>query len=283
MKEIYEFRIVYKFSSLLFGVNEGKNLGQVSKSIKIVHLTKEDPRFDQIPIVDKFVNEKYNRSFFMGWSIIRNYTKRELDNAKLLFLKITNTFEPCGEENGTMYDESSGCKICGATRQQISPLFLNEKSLPNKDISISIAGEVLVSKKFKENCDNNKITGISFEKIYENRKELEYFQLFAKTKIELSQKTILGINPFDFSGANGNEIYNCPNGDTIGLNILSQPIVVDNLDINSYDFFSSTQMIGVKRGLLRPQPIYFCSQRIRELVKKEQLKGFDFEPAVITS
>jgi ribosomal protein S14 len=44
---------------------------------------------------------------------------------------------------------------------------------------------------------------------------------------------------------------------------------------------SSKQMIGVKRGLLRLEPLYLCSREFRKIALEEKLKGFEFEIAHI--
>jgi len=75
------------------------------------------------------------------------------------------------------------------------------------------------------------------------------------------------------------EVYKCPKGHTIGLNLLSEPYVLKIAVIDEYDYFVSRQKIGVKRGLLRPEPIYLCSQSFRTMVLEEKLTGFDFEIA----
>lgn len=44
------FRINYDFARLLFKADEGKNLGT---SVKVVELSKEDPRYNQIQLLQK--------------------------------------------------------------------------------------------------------------------------------------------------------------------------------------------------------------------------------------
>lgn len=111
----------------------------------------------------------------------------------------------------------------------------------------------------------------------------------------MSPNTITGDDPFETStGSNGGifnisgydivfekEVYICPKGDLIGLNLLSEPYVTDSPLIKEFDFFASRQKIGVKRGLLRPEPIYFCSPAFRQMVEEEKLSGFEFEIANI--
>lgn len=273
--------IVYEFAHLLFRTDEGKDLGQISKSIKVVRLTKEDPRFYQIPIIGNQIRERYNKSFFFGWGIIRKYSKKELEATTLLHLKIKTVFEPAGEECGTIYDETAVCEVCGANRKQLSPLNLKQGSVPKKDIARTIAGEVVVSEKFAAACKQRGLKGLALEPIIFDKGMSNFFQLTALSQIELSHNTIAGINPFDLSTSSEGEIYKCPKGHTIGLNLLSEPCILNSQSIGEYDFFASKQKVSVKRGLLRPEPIYFCSQAFRKMIEEEKLTGFEFEIANI--
>src|SRR5690606_17437283 len=221
MKEILELRVNYDYADLLFKADEGKNLGT---SVKIVKLSKEDSKYLQIPIIAEEVKKKYNRSFFFGWEIKRQYSKKELDTATLFDLKIKTVFEPTGEECGTLYDETTACVICGANRKQVSPLILKKGTIPKKDITITIGGEVVISERFVNAVKHRNLKGLQLTPTNVEK----YYQLTAKTEIELSPNTIVGINPFDLSTNSEGEIYKCPKGDTIGLNLLSEPYVLDN-------------------------------------------------------
>lgn len=289
MKETLELRINYDYANLLFKADEGENLGT---SVKVVELSKDDPRYNQIPIIEKQVKQKYDKAFFFGWEIKRKYSNKELKAATLLHLKIKTAFEPAGEECGTLYDETAACKVCGANRKQISPLTLKHGSVPKKDIARTIAGEVVVSEKFAAACKQRGLKGIVLEPIVFDKGTSNYFQLTATLQIELSQNTIAGIDPFNFSENSepieftvsggyqvkfDKEIYKCPKGHTIGLNLLSEPYVLNSQSIGEYDFFASKQKVGVKRGLLRPEPIYFCSQAFRKMIEEEKLSGLEFE------
>ncbi len=113
-------------------------------------------------------------------------------------------------------------------------------------------------------------------------KPVGYYQLTASSSaLELTKNTIGGINYFDLSESSLDEVYKCPRGHTIGLNCLSEAYVSNSPVIKSYDFFTSRQYFGVKRGLLRPEPLYFCSQAFRKLIMEEKFKGFGFEVAHI--
>ncbi|WP_047418273.1 hypothetical protein [Cellulophaga sp. Hel_I_12] len=274
MKETLELRINYDFANLLFKDKEGKNLGT---SVKIIDLSKDDPRYIQIPIIESHVKKKYDRSFFFGWEVKRKYSKKELNSAELFHIKIKTTFEPTGEECGTIFDETSVCEICGANRKQVGPLTLMRGTIPKKDIARTIAGEIVVSDKFVTAYKKRGLNGIKFEAVIFTKGNSDYYQLIAEKKLELSQNTIVGINPFDFSTSNAGELYNCPKGHTIGLNLISEPHVLRLSEINKTDFYASRQMIGVNRGLLKPESIYFCSQDFKKMVDEEKLKGFEFE------
>ncbi|EOR96766.1 hypothetical protein ADIARSV_0029 [Arcticibacter svalbardensis MN12-7] len=292
MKEIVEFRIVNEYAHLLLKSGEGKKTG----SNTTIYITKDDPKFEKIRILNSQIKEKNNDFFFLYSNIKRYYTKKELDAATLLQMKIKVTFEPAGEECGTLYDQTAACKICGANRKQISTLMLKKGSIPKKDIVTTIAGEVVISEKFATAFKQRKLKGAIFKPVVSGTETLGYFQLFASSSLELSDNTTAGVNLFDLSEGSESleltipggyhirlekEVYKCPKGHTIGLNLLSEAFVLNDPSITEMDFFASNQMIGVKRGLLRPGPLYLCSPNFRKMVEEEKLSGFEFEIAHI--
>lgn len=292
MKEIYEFRINKRFSNLLPETITVRDLG----SVIIIQIDKNASEFEIVKLLYQKIKEAEKESFFYGWSIKRKYSKKELDNAQLLHLIIDTTFEPAGEEYGTLYDEATACLICGADRKQISPLKLKRSSIPKKDIARTVAGEVVVSEKFASAIKQERLNGVILKPIVFNECTADYYQLHSSVEVELSRKTLAGVNPFDFSSSSDGsefsisegyhfkfdrEIYSCPNGDTIGLNLLSEPHVLNCSAINNYDLLVSKQKFGVKRGFLRPEPLYFCSAAFRRVIQDEKLSGFSFEIANI--
>lgn len=273
MKEVCELRINNTFIDLLPKTIIGNDIGPVTR-IKIEKGTSE---YQSIKDIAEKIKAKNSESFFYGWGINRKYSKSELVNALLFTLNMSNVFEPTGEECGTLYNEVVACDICGANRKQASPLILKKGTIPKKDIARTIGGEVVVSEKFVNAVRQRNLKGLQLSPINVEK----YYQLTADTEIELTPNTIVGINPFDLSTSSEGEIYKCPKGDTIGLNLLSEPYVTDSPLIKEFDFFASRQKIGVKRGLLRPEPIYFCSPAFRQMVEEEKLSGFEFEIANI--
>lgn len=127
-----------------------------------------------------------------------------------------------------------------------------------------------------------------------NGQHPSYFQLNAKKELDLSHNAIAGVTPFDFSEASEesdvtlsdgrlfkleHEVYKCPRGHTIGLNLLSEPHVIGSSLVGKNDLFVTRQKIGVRRGFLRPEPLYLCSPKFRKMVQESKFRGFDFEIA----
>lgn len=294
MQEVLELRVSLEFAHLLFAKSEGKNLGEF---VKVVQVAKDDPRYHQIPVLQRKLNDEDDETFFYSWQIKRKYDKVDLTNAKLFNILIKSEFEPCGEECGTVYDEKTACPICRAGAKQCGPLVLQKGSIPKKDITRTIAGEIVVSGRCVDAIQKSGVNGGLFEPVIVKKGDSGYYQLnITSPEIYLTSNTIAGIDPFDLSeysealdfsiagGPSGGferEIYKCPNGHTIGLNLLSEPYVVENPAFERYDLFYTRQKVGVRRGYLRPFPIMICSPTFREMVIKEKLTGFDFEVAHI--
>src|SRR5690606_2583208 len=280
MKEIYEFRLNSDYAARLFEEWEGKDVGQLKKSVKVIRISRDDPRFDLIGKIDSEIRKRDKRAFFYSWSIERTYKKHELDAARIFHVRIRSIFEPAGEECGTEYDESVACEICGSNRKQLGPLRLEEKSIPKRDSACTIAGEVVVSQRLKDCFERYKLAGLAFDTVMSGGKHTKFFQpRINHPGLVLAEETIAGIDPFDYSETADGEVYKCERGHTIGLNLLSEVYVKADPIIAEFDFFSTEQKVGVKRGLLRPQPLYVCSKALWKMVLEEKLSGFTFEVA----
>jgi hypothetical protein len=274
MKELLELRVNVEYADLLFGKEEGKKVGT---SVKVVLLDKDDPRYARLSEISEYVAREYSDWFFLGWQIRRIYSKKELDSAGLLHLQILRSFEPSGEQCGTQFDETTACKICGSNRRQVGILHLLEKSIPKLDISRTIGGEVVVSSKLASMFESQGLSGAAFLPIQTEKGISTYKQLRILSEVSLSERLVAGVNPIDLSDHSDAEVYKCPLGHTIGLNLLSEPWVSKMEGLNVDDLLMSKQKIGVHRGLLRPAPIYFCSQAFRKMAVDGNLKGIGFE------
>lgn len=283
-----KLRVNYDYAHLLFKEDEGVNLGdsKFGYDVKVVKFDKNSALFEEVAKTSKFVREKYGTSFFYDWDIRREYTEKEINDAKLFQMNVRKYFEPTGEECGTEYDETCICEICGSGRKQISPLRIRKGRFLNKrDVATTIGDEMVVSKKFVNTVKENGIKGMTFGPVFfgENMAE-DCFQLMAEgEKLEVAEQTTFGIDLYDLSERCRKEIYRCPHGDNLGLNLISEAYVKNADSISQHDFFISKQTYGVKRGLLRPHYLLFCSPKLYRVIKENHLKGFNFEVAHIVN
>ena len=245
--------------------------------------------YTQIKTAYEYVKNQYNDLLFINWDFKRIYTEEELRNARLFKMSVRKYFEPCGRDCGTVYDTSHVCEICKSGERQVSPLYTRKGSyLNNRDVASTISYEIVVSKRFVEFVKDHSLRGLTFGPVYIGKRlSSDIFQLMAQgCKLDFSQITSFGVRPFDYSEkcTNGpksfiGEVYKCPNGDNLGLRLLSEAFVKNNADIEDYDFFISRQTIGVYRGLINQRHILFCSPRMRKLIIDNKIRGFDFEVA----
>lgn len=286
MKEIYEFRIVEKFSHLLFDETEGNKL---SSLIRLVIIEKENPKFDKIGEIDKQLNEQNKKSFFYGWEIRRTYSENEIQTAMLFHLIPLRHILHSEEEFGTEYGTEGMCEVCGAGETRIGGFFFDVNKLKrNRHVMMSLSKqEFIVTECFKDICTGYSLNGITFEPVRHIREKKDltkekYYVMKAKApKLELSRNTIAGVHPFDLSESDKTEIYKCPKGDKIGLSLLSELHIKELPDIKTYDFFKTKQFVSIKRGLLKPTQLFLCSARFREMLVKEKIKDFRVEIAHI--
>lgn len=294
MKEYVEFRILYDYAHLLFGENEGIN---IDDTVKVIRIETCDPRFRRIGELEKMMQRKGD-FFFSHFSYNRKYTREEINDAAL-FRVTPFAFTVAGEECGTRYDEATACPICGAGAKMTTPLRIRAGRIPKKDICISMGWgeEVIVSQRFRQLMEDNSMRGMRYEPVYSGKKETGYFHLIPEYKLNISPLTKFGANPFMDLPAeehtwpyptykpNGSiqdpGVYKCPKGDSLGLNILSEAYVEAHSLLNDVDFFVSKQTYGGRIGLFRPTHLLFCSNRMMRLIKENKLKGFEFEVAHI--
>ena len=282
MKETVEFWICSEYVHQLFAPEECK---KDNGSTTVVEISTDDPRYKEIGNIQQKMREQNLGLFFSCWAFHRKYTTEETNQARLwhLFFYI---FHTAGEECGTKYDEATACPICGANAKQVTPLHLYKNKIPKRDIAKSLGGEMIVSDRFVEAVKARGLKGLFFSPIYSGKNRLEHvFQLTAEKEIELSDKTVVGCNPFDLTTESGMDshvdncgnvvkkeiVYKCPHGDNIGLNIISEAYVLDSPLIGKYDFIASRQRIGARIGLLRPEPVYFVSPAFRKMLIEEKL------------
>jgi len=292
MKEIFEFRIYERYYNLLSKPNKSEFNG----AVYIVKVTRQDPFFEELRKVDKYVTSHLRGTMFSYTAVKRTYSSQELGDSKLFHFWPIKQFGPTGEQCGTKYDDSVACVICGSGGRQISSLFLAKGKIPQTDISRSLGGEMIVSDNFLKVFNERKMKGAIFKPVYFSKTISKFHQIIpTSTKLDLTDSTVVGRNVFNAmpeyekreplglgdSPQQEYVYYKCPLGHLIGGNLISEPHVHNPIDIKDYDIFESAQYYGVRLNLLRPEPLYFCSPSFRKMVIDEKLTGFDFQIARI--
>lgn len=278
MRAIAEFRVDEQFAPMLFAEHEGKRLGAF---VRKVELQTTDPRYKRVGELQKKLRQSAGKPFYYGWSLTYKYSSREINAASLLRLKITSGFEPAGEECGTKYDESMACPRCGAGAKQTTPLFLDVTRIPKgKDVSRTIAGEIVVTRRVMELLARHGITGAELSPIRPSRSSSaesnDWFQLAVpNATAEIIAPTRVGIDPFyaDETCASG-----CVLGDLLGLNLLSE-VTIEAATLCNTDFACSRQFIGARQGLLRPERVILISPKVANLIGSEKIRGGEIEVA----
>jgi hypothetical protein len=280
VEESVEFRVPEKYAAEHFPEDFGERLGGVPgiipASVRRIIVNPKDTWYHKIASIHATYREQ-GKYFFFGWDIRRNYSQRELASAEILLLRIRRVFEPAGEECGTEYDESVACPLCGAGANQLSPLFLKENRLPKRcDIAKTIAGEVIVSERFRALFEKFDLSGALFAPVSllssgTSMPTSKWFQLKISNYISVSGASKFGEDPFD-DGHYGR----CPHKDTLGLCRLSElEVIVDSPW--RYDIGSTQQFVGCRRGLLRPERILLIKNELWKILKSSKILGFDIE------
>jgi hypothetical protein len=278
MREKFEFRVDREHFEDVFRPDEGRDIG--SSIVRLIEVEGDDPRLVKIGEMQREIDEENGEAFFYGWRIHREYTPEEIESADLFRFEVRSFFEPAGEECGTEYDESTACSECGSGAVQVGPLILAGSRIPRgKDITETIAGEIIVSSRIATLFGRNKVTGIHLEPVRVNRGRQiseDWYQLrIPASEAELVPPTRVGINPFD-EDPEGR--LRCSRGDLIGLNLLSEVSIAKD-SRGETDFVASKQYIGTRRGLLRPRRVILISPRIRQLLVDADVKAFETDIA----
>ncbi len=261
MREVIEFRISESDASQFLGT-VGRNLGHVRN----VRLPREDERVRLIGELDSEFHRR-GSSFFTGWHISRHYTPEELQAAEIFHLSLRSVFEPCGEMCGTEYDESSACPHCGAGARQATELRLEPESIPRRNLSISIAGEIVISSRLARAFQSHGITGASFLPVRDSTGRVldDLHQLIVTSApVDIVPPTLVGIGPFDLDTKGQ---YRCPQGHVMGLNLISE-LWVKKESHDGSDLARTRQLIGARMGVLHPEPRLLLSPRLYWLLRE---------------
>jgi hypothetical protein len=190
-------------------------------------------------------------------------------------------FEPAGEQRGSVYDPASACPDCGSGARLVSALYIDWSRIPKgRDVVRTIAGEILVSRRLRDAFREKEFTGAEFVPIgycaTSSAVSPDWFQLIMTSNATVidTLRTRTGIGPFD---DDPDDEYRCPRGDLIGLNRLSEVWI--HPPVPGTDIAATRQSLGIRRGLLRPQPLILVSARLREALLKWKVRRCVFEIA----
>jgi hypothetical protein len=270
MKEILIMNFGERVARKFFRKDEGKVLGL--GDVRRISLDMSTARYREIEqLARRYGPDKF---FFAGWDIIRKYSDAELAEVELFEFAIRPMFEPSGEACGTIYQGE--CPLCGAGGRQTTPLFLQRSRIPkDKDFCVSVArNEDIVSRRVVDLFRAAGVTGVTFGPVifgrYTNSPAEDWFQLIVdEAAAEFSTTTKFGNDPFDDDPRNE---HRCTYGHTAGLNIISEA-VLNRATVGETDFVQSRQYVGIRGGDVRPDRLTFISQKVRNLIVREKLKG----------
>jgi hypothetical protein len=296
MREFIEFRIREENAAQYLPLGTGESVGY---GVRKVVVETSDPLFSEIGRLHRMFRAR-GAFFFSGREYRRRYSRREVVEARLLHVWPKRVFEPAGEECGTVYDESAACghvfartseteicghrvpasvDTCGVGARQVTPLFLDGRRIPrNVDFARTIAGEIVVSARVVQVFQERGLSGAEFDAIRRSNRHGEpshdhYQWKVVGSPVELDPATRAGEDPFDEHGYG-----RCPRSHVVGLNLLSE-VTVKAAVVPETDVLATRQMVGVRRGLLRPRPLLLLSPRGWRAVEDAKLKGLIVEVA----
>jgi hypothetical protein len=105
---------------------------------------------------------------------------------------------------------------------------------------------------------------------------VSYQLLVSSPAVEISPLTRAGADPFDDDNSG-----RCPRGHVVGLNLLSE-VTVTRASLSDVDVMETKQMVGVRRGFLRPRPILLLSSRAWGAIEAAKIKGVGVEVARVS-
>jgi len=273
MRETIEFRIPEDRAAMFLEPGLGTSLGG---TVRKVVLPMDDPRVKLIGDLEREFHKRA-QSFFYGWDISRRYSRKELEAAELLQLLIRPTFEPPGELCGTQYDESAACPHCGAGALLRGDLHLDLQRVPKKrDLALTIAGEAVVSTQLVKALRKHGITGAEYRPVRHKTggvsKEWHHL-VVTSPALDILPPSRVGTKPFNLDEQGG---YRCPLKHVAGLNRLSE-LWVRRADADGSDWMHTRQLIGTRRGVLRPEAQLLISPKLYRLLEDLKARRFEIE------
>jgi hypothetical protein len=272
MREIIEVRIFADEARRFLPPAVGRERGLSRR----VLLRLDDPLVEQIR---QHEQEKRGQGSIAVtfWEIHRKYTQRELEEARLLWIRVRPFFEPTGEDCGTVYDETKACPKCGFGARQMGSLHLELDRIPKRDIARTLGGEIVVSARLAEEMASAGLRGYELGPVVsrQGKPTSHWYQLLLpECLVELAPQTRVGA---DFFVPEPDETC-CPEGHVVGFDVLSE-LHVQRSTVGEADWFCTRQAVGPRMGAYRPLPLLLISQRLYRFLTTRKVKRFDVEVA----
>lgn len=277
MKTVIEIRLSEKWASDEIGDSLGERMGEPNQPsyVRRVVLEVGDPRLDELK--NCLARTNYHPAVLLD----REYTVSELSSAELFHFITTECFhhDACGEDYGTIYNDSNACPKCGAGRVQLSPLRLDLSLVRERvDVVRTIAiDELIVSQRFLDLLGKSHLTGYSateVEHVGKRKPKSRWYQLTVTGCAgETVNPTHFGINYFeeDSSGR-----YACPEHKLSGLHLLSEAFV-SRKTLERVDIALTANRIGMRSGVVMPAPIVLVSPRFFRFMITNEIRGCKLE------
>jgi hypothetical protein len=272
MREIIEVRLFADEARQFLPPTVGQERGLSRR----VSLGLDDPLVEQIRQHER-ERRKQDAVAVTYWRIHRKYTQRELEEARLLWIRIRPFFEPTGEDCGTMYDETKACPKCGFGARQVGPLHLDLERIPKRGIARTLGGEIVVSARLAEQMEAEGLRGYELGPVVsrQGKPTPDWYQLLLPDYlVELASQTQVGA---DFFVPEPDEAR-CPEGHVVGFDVLSE-LYVQSSSVGEVDWFCTRQAVGPRMGPYRPLPLTLISQRMYRFLVARKVKRFDVEVA----
>jgi hypothetical protein len=274
MREYLELRIPEQVAKRVLLPDEGKLLG---KTVRQLSLPLESARLQELRVAFDRERARGEEHPYFFWNVRREYDQQELDSAQFFEMFVERTFEPAGEECGTVYDEAPACPFCRAGRKLLSPLRLRTSML---GVNVGIAKTISMDEWLISEDLKNALLGIpDFDPAALPAAESRdgdsrpWWQLRPTSVAEVSELTRFGIDPFDNQA---DDPARCPLGHVWGFRRKSQVV----LELGPSGPVSvSNVAVGLAQGVARPSPMLIVTREAYRAIHELDPEGASFEPA----
>jgi hypothetical protein len=254
--EVYKANLIKEYSNSFKRIDWECGVGYIE-------IYKNDKEYT------RFIGQLQRDKIYFSQEFKAEYSKNEIDKSELLVLRLKYQCEMTyNGKYGMFFDEYANG--CGVYTKQHSDLQILKRDLGQRDIFRSTENEYLVSIKLKSLIESEKLTGVIFRPVYTKKdNELIAYQMIIENKLPLlHEKTALEI---------ANEDSRC--------NFMSyikrreEPLVYEKETQKAIkDFNITSEYFGI--GVF-PRPIRIVSQKVRQILLKNKIKGIEFEPVFI--